>query len=138
MSARSKLFSNKILQNARNRIASSSLGKKIRKSRDTPASKMSDHDKIPGVHVKMYMRRDVDAGDYELVGEEVISFLNPQVTSIASSFRFLPDEPYGRSELDYVVVDGVEFTDFEKMMAETAVKTGSVVEVYSTAMNDDE
>jgi hypothetical protein len=33
------------------------------------------------------------------------------------------------------MVDGVEFTDFEKMMAETAVKTGSLVDVYSTAVN---
>jgi hypothetical protein len=93
---------------------------------------MSDHDEeveLPGVRVRMFMRCG-GSREYEQYMDEVTSFVNPQSTSIGFSF------PDGTSTLDRVVVDGVEFTDLDIKMIDTGVKTGSVVEVFSTAIDD--
>ncbi len=97
--------------------------------------KMSDHDEqeeveLPGVRVKMYMRCG-GSREYEQYMDEVTTLVNPQSTSIGFTF------PDGTSTLDRVVVDGVQFHAFDLMMIDTGVKTGSLVEVYSTSALDD-
>jgi hypothetical protein len=97
---------------------------------------MDDDDKetvIADVRLRLFMREN-EAVDYALTLDDKTECIDAEKTSISWTF------PDGTSQLDKVVVDGRVFegADLGKMMSETGIAEGSVVEVYRTSLDEDD